>query len=376
MKKLTIENTLICLTGMFPLTVFVQMYNNSLNRIVFIALVAALVFVFFSEALREGSTITAASVFLVLASIVISLYSYLITRSTLINFNDAFYLPFWTLYLCYFAKRHEYIEEYIGSHGKVFAYFVTLSTIVLLLFMATNRSYAYFGRHRLASGAFLLIVESLLLFQQTAEKKYLIPVFICSYTIFNSTSRTYLIMLLVLLILIYYRWLNNKVYFCISIIPLLVLFVFLVANSNMAQYFEYKQVGNFDALGSVTSGRTVFWEADLRLFQSGSTTEKLFGHGFNAVYYANASVIALIYAHNDFLNVILSTGMAGLSIYFSSFIYFLKTMYRYAHASITLMIVISLLFMFNAFFNGQYNYPAATVSMLYLYMYLKEGAHK
>lgn len=144
----------------------------------------------------------------------------------------------------------------------------------------------------------------------------------------------------------------------------------------MAQYFEYKQVGNFDALGSVTSGRTVFWEADLRLFQSGSTTEKLFGHGFNAVYYANASVIALIYAHNDFLNVILSTGMAGLSIYFSSFIYFLKTMYRYAHASITLMIVISFLFMFNAFFNGQYNYPAATISMLYLYMYLKEGAHK
>lgn len=376
MKKLTIENALICLTGMFPLTVFVQMYNNSLNRIVFIALVAALLFVFFSEALREGSKITAASVFLVLASIVISLYAYLITRTALINFNDAFYLPFWTLFLCYFAKRHEYVEEYIGSHGKVFAFFIALSTILLLLFMVSNHSYAYYGRHRLASGAFLLIVESLFLFQQTADKKYLLPIIFCSYTIFNSTSRTYLIMLFVLLVIFYYRWLNNKVYFYISIIPLLVLFVFLVANSNMAQYFEYKQVGNFDTLGSVTSGRTVFWEADLRLFQSGSTIEKILGHGFNAVYYANASVIALIYAHNDFLNVILSTGIAGLSIYFSAFVYFLKTMYRYAHASIALLIVISFLFMFNAFFNGQYNYPAATISMLYLYMYLKEGAHK
>lgn len=376
MKKFTIENALICLTGIFPLTVFVQMYNNSLNRFVFIALVIALVFVFFSEALREGSKITAASVFLVLASIAISLYAYYLTRTGLINFNDAFYLPFWTLFLCYFAKRHEYVEKYIETHGKVFASFVALSTTILLLFMVTNHSYAYFGRHRLASGAFLLIVESLLLFQQTADKKYLLPLLICSYVIFNSTSRTYLIMLLVLLIVFYYRWLNNKLYFYISIIPLLFLFVCLVASSDMANYFEYKQVGNFDTLGSVTSGRTVFWEADLRLFQSGSTVEKLFGHGFNAVYYANASVIALIYAHNDFLNVILSTGIVGLTIYFRAFIYFMKTIVKYAHTGISLLIVISFLFIFNAFFNGQYNYPAATISMLYLYMYLKEGAHK
>lgn len=376
MKKYAIENVLICLTGLFPLTVFVQMYNNIPNRIVFIALVAALVFVFFSEALREGSRITVASVFLVLASVAVSVYAYFITKSALINFNDAFYLSFWTIFLCYFAKRHNYIENYIITHEKVFAYIIGLSTVLLLLFIVTDQSYAYFGRHRLASGAFLLITESLLLFQLTANNKYLIPVFICSYTIFNSTSRTYLIMLLVLLVVFYYRWLSNKFFFFISIFPLLILFYFLVINSDMAQYFEYKQVGNFDTLGSITSGRTVFWEADLRLFQAGSTVEKLFGHGFNAVYYANAAVIALIYAHNDFLNVVLSTGITGLMIYISAFLYFLNTVSRYAHVSITLLIVIACLFMFNAFFNGQYNYPAATISMLYLYMYLKEGVRR
>lgn len=376
MKKYTIENALICLTGLFPLTVFVQMYNNTLNRFVFIALVFALVFVFFSESLREDSTITVASVLIVLASVAVSVYAYLITESSLINFNDAFYLPFWTLFLCYFAKRHDYVERYIGAHQKTFANLIALSTAVLALFIVSNRSYMFVGRHRLASGAFLLVAESLLLFQKTSDKRYLLPILIGAFTIFNSTSRTYLIMLLVLLVVGYYRHLSSRPLFFISIIPLSIVFLFLVANSDMAQYFEYKQVGNFDFWGSVTSGRTVFWAADLELFKTGSTIEKLFGHGFNAVYYANASVIALIYAHNDFLNVVLSTGIAGLSLYFSAFFSFLKTLSKHARAGIPLLIAIAFLFMFNAFFNGQYNYPAATISMLYLYMFLKEGVRR
>lgn len=98
-------------------------------------------------------------------------------------------------------------------------------------------------------------------------------------------SRTYLIMAAVFLLIAYYKQLKNKQLFYFSIIPIALISAVIIFNSDMMQYFLPKQVGVFDFWGSFTSGRTVFWAKDFEAFKNANIMHRLFGQGYNLVYY-------------------------------------------------------------------------------------------
>ena len=90
----------------------------------------------------------------------------------------------------------------------------------MLFFVIMERSYFYNGRHRMASGAFLLMLESYYYIKKTKNNRYWICVLWPCIAILNSTSRTYLIMAAVFLLIAYYKQLKNKQLFYFSIIQL------------------------------------------------------------------------------------------------------------------------------------------------------------
>ena len=241
----------------------------------------------------------------------------------------------------------------------------------MLFFVIMERSYFYNGRHRMASGAFLLMLESYYYIKKTKNNRYWICVLWPCIAILNSTSRTYLIMAAVFLLIAYYKQLKNKQLFYFSIIPIALISAVIIFNSDMMQYFLPKQVGVFDFWGSFTSGRTVFWAKDFEAFKNANIMHRLFGQGYNLIYYVNKKAIdAYIYAHNDYLNILIANGVVGLLIYIVALMDFIAQTVKRQKVKFAAVLLSVFIFAFNAFFNGEYNYPAATLSIMFLFLIL------
>lgn len=160
--------------------------------------------------------------------------------------------------------------------------------------------------------------------------------------------------------------------FLLSIPLIVVLLIFLPHNFSSSLNIYHLPVFSktkmlFDAGTSIYSGRDIFWEKDLKYFISSSFINKIFGSGMDVTYNLHYEALGMkIWAHNDFIHLLLSSGLVGLSVY----IYLLFRLY-YAFCSIsgrflgtTLLISVSLLSITNGFFQ----YTSAILSIPILYM--------
>lgn len=368
---LNVNNAIIDLICLFPITVLIQRYNNVPNRILFTVLVAMLLVSFILNTLKATTRKQIKALVIMSVVFFLVIYDYKITGEALINFNDMMYLPFWALFLSYLTIKYDTYTKILHKKLRLIRFSIVFGNLLMLFFVLIERSYFYNGRHRMASGAFLLMVEAYYYLKETKDKRYWICVLWPCVAILNSTSRTYLGMAAVFLLIAYYKQVKKKQYFYMSIIPLAMIAVVIVVNSSMMQYFIPKQVGVFDFWGSFTSGRTVFWEKDLEAFQNADLTGKIFGQGYNLVYYVNKRAIdAYIYAHNDYLNIAIANGIVGLVIYFVALFDFVFKSIRKQNIRTVAVILSIFIFSFNAFLNGQYNYPAATISIMFLFLIL------
>ncbi len=92
---------------------------------------------------------------------------------------------------------------------------------------------------------------------------------------------------------------------------------FITTGSNI-----YISTNKIEAL---SSGRLIWWKIDLNQFLSSNVFYKIFGHGFDYVYKINYQYYGLyIFAHNDYIMLLLSMGIIGLSFYLLLFGRFLK----------------------------------------------------
>ena len=370
--KINLDKTIINLICLFPITVILQTYINIPNRILFLLLFAALITVFMIDTNRVKTNRSKFKALIMIAIIgVLVIYDYYITGESLINFNDVMYLPFWVIFLKYLTIKYNTYNKILGRKKKIIKFSIFISNFLLAFFYIMDRSFFFNGRHRLASGAFMLVVETYFYIKKTKDKRYWLAMLLPSVAILNSTSRTYLIMLAIFLIIAYYKEFKHKEQFYLTIVPLIFIMVIIVMHSGMMKYFQPEQVGNFDYIGSFTSGRTVFWAMDLEIFKNASLFHKIAGNGYNLVYYVNKRTIdAYIYAHNDFLNILLANGIIGLIVYLMAFVGFIIRSGKMQNIGARALILVVFLFMFNAFFNGQYNYPASTLAMVFVFSVL------
>ena len=331
---INVNSTIISLICLFPITVIVQRYNNIPNRVLFTLLVLMLLLAFLLNTLRANTKKKIKAFVMVILVVVLALYDYNITGESLINFNDVLYLPFWVLFLSYLTTKYDVYRKLLEDKLKLIRFSIVFGNLLMLFFVIMERSYFYNGRHRMASGAFLLMLESYYYIKKTKNNRYWICVLWPCVAILNSTSRTYLIMAAVFLLIAYYKQVKNKQWFYFSIIPIALIFTVIVFNSDMMQYFLPKQVGVFDFWGSFTSGRTY------------------------------------IYAHNDYLNILIANGVVGLLIYIVTLMDFIVQTVKRQKVKLVAVLLAVFIFAFNAFFNGEYNYPAATLSIMFLFLIL------
>ena len=86
----------------------------------------------------------------------------------------------------------------------------------------------------------------------------------------------------------WYIYCEKKRYFYFSLIPLVILMGILILNSAAGSKIAattYTTNSFFDKWGTITNGRTVFWNLDLKYFFKENILNQLLGCGFNFDYH-------------------------------------------------------------------------------------------
>ncbi|HJI40262.1 MAG TPA: O-antigen ligase family protein [Coriobacteriaceae bacterium] len=188
-----------------------------------------------------------------------------------------------------------------------------------------------------------------------------VPV-VCS---FASGSRTYLVVIALEVLILAMMIIKSKLALIAFIVIALIAGIGLLSMTNIwtkfANAFQYSN--NSSSFWSVfTSGRDAFWRADMDAFGKGGMVNQLFGYGFSYVYEVNESVFGnRIYAHNDFINILLTFGWAGLIPYFFAFGKCVLMLGRQMERGFLFSILA--IWLFNAVFNMTYVYMNATFGL-------------
>lgn len=182
-------------------------------------------------------------------------------------------------------------------------------------------------------------------------------------------SRTYTIIMLVMIALAFYNFFEKKQYFWLMLIPCVLLVIDVLAGSQFILKFQRAMNNKYvdDSLAAMTSNRSVFWSGELQLFKQAGIIEKLFGGGLTSSYVKNVYLTGqAIWAHNDFLEALNAHGLVGLLLYlycfFKAYIFY-KRKYKFTFIQ---MITFLFCLLFNAFFNGLYVYTTAMLSIPFL----------
>ena len=118
-----------------------------------------------------------------------------------------------------------------------------------------------------------------------------------------------------------------------------------------------------NAIDGFTSGRSLFWAVDLKAFASGNLLQILFGRGFDYVYELNAQMVnQKIWAHDDFIHLLLGGGFLAFGIYVYIILEFFKKRLMKQKKIDRLMLVTYLLF--PAIVNGFFMYQHLLLSMM------------
>lgn len=171
-------------------------------------------------------------------------------------------------------------------------------------------------------------------------------------------SRTYMISYFLIMILLYIKKLRKY-----SIIKLLTPFIILLGiyffiNSSIFARFiimgQNKYVSN-NFWEATSSGRLIWWKIDLNAFGNFDFIHKIIGKGFTYLYNLNLIEYGLrISAHNDFITLLISSGLYGLIGYLLILRrWFLK---KNANNKVQLLSLIFtvLIFIMNAMISGAY----------------------
>lgn len=218
----------------------------------------------------------------------------------------------------------------------------------------------------IAPVAMLMLAVNILLFRIDGNKRSalllaIVPV-ACALM---AGTRTYLVVIVLEFVLLCRMVIKNKRTFAISVVAVIAAFVALVTVTNVGQKFESAMLNTDDIavfLDVFTNGRSEFWAIDMEAFFDSSPFCVLFGHGFSFVYDLNQQAMGVrLYAHNDFINVLLSFGAIGMVVYLAAFVPVIFLVRERAGGFACA--IFSLMWLFNAFFNMIYVYVAAVIAM-------------
>lgn len=376
--KINIEKLYFRLILLFPITTLLQNNIAIVNKLLFAIIFILQCYFSFRKNTRKNFGI----IFLIIA---IFSYNLIITKGKLYNINELFYFPFTMLYIIYLMKDKSLIEEYLKNDKRYVNFILMVWTILVIIsiFIPSSWPYEwgsekYFGSYcksvfRLAPTALFIGTLAICCMNVYHEKKYFIYGLIPLFCFLMGGSRTYMIVGLLLFVMAWYYYANSKKMFIMTIIPVTLILGVLILNSSMMDKFNavtYTKNSYFDFWGTITSGRSIFWKADLEAFKDSAVVNKLFGNGFNYIYDVNYKAFrGLVWAHNDFIQILISHGLILLVIYISIMI---KAFEINANKKDRIPEFLAIgIWIFNAFFNMFYTYFCAVLCLPFILLIIR-----
>lgn len=355
-------------------TITQSLYSISLNRVWTVGIIACMLNGLLRPA-RKRAVLCLGIVSIIGALTTIS------SKNVGRNSNDYIYFITAVLWLLFMAdsKNCQLFYSAAKRNIKLTNIILIISYIVILIPLLTKSGFAYqWGstpyfigfagtQHAMASSV-CLITAIFLLF--SLEKKFswwnLAILMFGAYIVLETGARTFIIPIASLIF--YYikhniKNLNIKaLVYAVGIIGA----IYMVQHSSMLDKFDFVSSGGnmaVNAIDGFTSGRSLFWAVDLKAFASGNLFQILFGRGFDYVYELNAQMVnQKIWAHDDFIHLLLGGGFLAFGIYVYIILEFFKKRLMKQKKIDRLMLVTYLLF--PAIINGFFMYQHLLLSMM------------
>lgn len=365
--KINTKQLLLSILLLLPITTLLQGFFPAINRILFICVILLLLIVVLRKAYSKWEYLA------LIGFAVCVIVPTLMTQGPIESINLYFYYPFFILFCLYVAKDFNYFFDYCKNQHNYIkkVVFVWCLIVFISLFFKTSYKDGYFfsftgNVFRSATAASFIL--ALVLILSVTDKKCALFSVMPMLCIFTGGSRTYLAIDLAMMVVLLYIVVPSIKAFWRWLIPMGIVAVIVLFNSSIISKIvdtltvspdEFFQ----DPLVQFTSGRSIFWEAEVREFANLNFIRQWLGSGHNFVYDVNEQHMGVrIWAHNDFFHILLTHGILGLILY----IYFFVKMFKTCTASLKLPWYINALlvfiWLFNAFFNMHYTYVCASAS--------------
>lgn len=364
----TRTDLLIKLILLFPFTTLFQYHIGFLNKLLF---AVVLVVLFAVNAVRKGP---------LLYQMFISAlwgFSMLVTplEALKLNLNMAFYYIFLVFYFVFILSDREKVWQVLVKNRRYIYYVVLLYTAIVTLSIFLPSSYAqsesggwgdqkYFesisgSPNRVGPASVFVVVLIIFLIQTGTHKAIALLALPQVYVFLMGGSRTYFVVGLCAVFVLYYAMIPHKKWFYLSLVPVGLVFIVLVLKSNMmdkfAATFQSNQgLSQKEFWRRLTNSRSVFWVEQLKLFFDTPWYKQLLGNGINFTTHRYG-----LWAHSDFIEILCSYGYIGLANYLGLMVYTFCQLLRPGRRHFLIKCVCIFLWFFNAFINFFYCYFCA-----------------
>lgn len=386
-KKIKLSDMYFKILLLFPIITLFQGYLEAINKIMFGLLLSIQIVLFLKCVYKKELKL----IFVVLLSMGTTV---LITGEIAVNPNEYFYFPFVIFYILFQRNRSKSLKKWLLKNKNYVNYILCLWNVLVFISMFMSSSYnsvwgsgRYFGSYcktifRFGPTCIFIMTLALCAMIFYENRFYFSYTIVPIVSIFMGGSRTYFLVGTILFLIIWYYFATSSKMFFISLVPLIMILAILMLNSAMADKFTavtYTSNSYFDFWGTITSGRSIFWKADLEAFCNSSVFNKIFGNGLNLVYKINEKAFGgFVWAHNDFIQCLISHGVLGLGLYLYIILSQLGQLKKNPYGKKLCIPIVCCFFVwfFNAMFNMFYTYFCSVLSLPFLVCAIQTGKRK
>ena len=379
MKKINAEDLYLKLLLLFPVFTLFQGIPalNWINRVLFVVTFVLQIYLQFNSLKIKVQWLPFIGLLLL-----VHFYALTNTKFPMYNTNTLFYFFFWFMVVLYFVDIKDRIGEIIRKNIRYIINIVRVWTVIVAVTAFIPACYkkvklwgggTYFvsitgNTFRIAQAALMILTLVLVYFYLIKNRQVIIYTIMPMYCFLMCGSRTYLGVGVLVFIIFWYIYTSNKIVFFISLIPLLFIVGFLISKTAAGDKIAattYTKDSYFDYWGTISNGRSIFWEVDLKYFFRESFLNQLLGCGFNFDYEVTQQYYTSAHwAHNDLIGALLNFGYVGLVLYVFSIVLLFKTFFTNSSIPIVIRILIVFVWFINAMFNMFYTYTCSVISFL------------
>lgn len=347
----------------FPITQLIEEFIPLLNKALFFIVLFMMIIQMFKEGIKKKTFL------LYVCTIGEMILVIFVGGATRYNFNEYFYFPFIIIYFEWVVDYKEEIVQwfydniyFVRGVTRFYLFLVLFALVLPGAFPYGNLYFKPFGLNGFRSGPTAVFIFVLcIILMNILDKQYLFYSIVPFMMLVMGSSRTYMAVGFLLFMLAWFIFCREKN------LRFILIGIFLVAGALIlygmspsaeknTELINNANTGYWGYWGTITSGRSVFWAIDMEAFWNSTPFYKIFGHGLNFIYDLNdANRIGAIWAHNDFIQLLVDFGFLGFFLYLAAFYkVFRKAGFRKNPLIAKAIIVI--IWIFNAFFNMFFTY--------------------